>query len=149
MADRRRDEPFIVIAGRLPEPTLNDHSLPIAHTTMAWGAVDLKPIMSSIKILTRYLNRNGCHVFAIHLARIPRFVQVQLAARHGIGNCRTRGSAIPKEISRGKRLIFRLVVHVLPASASGQHGTQSNCAENCPMPEQRSPHCLPIREETP
>src|SRR6476661_6018029 len=99
--------------------------------------------MPAVQILARDLNWNGGYVFTIQFSGVARLVNPQLTARDRIRNARTSGPAVAKEISRSQRFVLGLVMHVLPATGRGQHCSKSNHAENCPMREQRSPHCLP------
>jgi hypothetical protein len=120
MADGGLAQTIRVKRRRRHKASLHDHSLAIAHSAVAGGAVDVEAILPALQDLARDWERELGHGLVVPGARLPRIealVRAELAARHRAFHERAGGPVILKEPTGRERVVARLYVHVLAASA--------------------------------
>src|SRR5436305_140495 len=71
---RRIDQSRVVIAGRLPQATEDDHAAAIPQPAMAGRTVDVESLLAAQHVGARNLNRKISDVFAVFLSRVSRLI---------------------------------------------------------------------------
>ena len=120
VAQRRRLKTRRVEAASLRIPALNDHADAIAHARMTRRAVDVIPLLSTLKHLHRGWKRHAVPLFSIHQAGIEVSVFMQLVARNRILHLRSHRAAIRIKIRAALRKELRLILHILTAAGQNQ-----------------------------
>jgi len=120
MSQRRRLEPGRMKTPSLRVTTLHNHADPISYTRVAWRAVDVVSLLSTLKHLHRSREGHAVALFSVHQPRVEVRICMQLIPRNRILDLRTHRAAIRIEVCPTLRKELGLIMHILTAARHNQ-----------------------------
>lgn len=121
VSNRRILQSRDVIRRGLAESASNNLTITIANAAMTRRAINIEPLLAALKIVTSDGKRKCRCIGLTRFACVSDSIQSQVPTSDGAFNLGPRRSMIREKLAFGKRLIFRLIMHVLPA-ADGHKG---------------------------
>ena len=111
-----------------PKPALVDHTVPISEAAMARAAVNVETVATASEQALIDRLRYRFEKYAALRTRMSWVLLIQLVACNHASRKRTGISTVCEEPACAERFVFRHVLHVSPASASGKKRTDNhNC----------------------
>ncbi len=117
-----------MIGRRLPVSAAHHHSVAVADAAVTRRAVNIEALLPALQIGARDGKRKIVDIFVFQLSREASLIDAQKSrigraqgtapSRNSACDIRPRGTPVAEEVSPGKGLVARLIVHILSACGS-------------------------------
>src|SRR5579859_6313785 len=121
VANGRVDQFLSEVRRRLTISAPDDHPLPVSQAAMTRRAIYIEALLSTQHVFFCNWDREIIDVVVVDLAGISRRIDPQVSASHRSLHGLPRRPVVGEELALGIGLVFRLVLHVLPASRQREY----------------------------
>src|SRR5262249_15964140 len=126
ISERCLPQPVLVIRGRMPIATLNDHTVTVAEPRMTRSTINVEALLAARKgfLVDRNFSRHVVARIRPYLASVEIAVFMDLSAGNGPIDRRARRTQVSVEITLGQRFKPWLIMHVLTATDTSENRQQ-------------------------